>query len=107
MYVVNSMLNRSRHHRDSLTSDSPETTHITLLETMLPLCFTICREARKGLKGKLIANIKSNELKAAICCLAIRFKEKIKQELLLFEASESEKPSTREKGSIAFAVFIA
>lgn len=27
------LLQRSRHHRDSATSDSPKTTHITLLET--------------------------------------------------------------------------
>ncbi|KAJ8982692.1 hypothetical protein NQ317_013164 [Molorchus minor] len=37
---------RSRHHRDSLTSDSPETTHITLLETN-PCLVQYCMKGRE------------------------------------------------------------
>ncbi|XP_063920258.1 follistatin-related protein 5-like [Zophobas morio] len=44
--VNSSHIKRSRHHRDSATSDSPQTTHITLLETN-PCLVHYCTKGRE------------------------------------------------------------
>ncbi|XP_049818576.1 follistatin-related protein 5-like [Aethina tumida] len=45
-FVSTSHIKRSRHHRDSLTSELPETTHITLLETN-PCLVQYCMKGRE------------------------------------------------------------